>query len=194
MIFIVFISILSTVAFATSTLENFFYQLEYKDYILNGNKNKKPFNAEIECAKYLSEAKVFWAKEKKFIIDGYLTEGEMQEAFSHDEILNMKNVNFHGVLGKVRGQDKILLGGYAYGGSPSFPHTRPGCEKYFKEEVRIFKDGETYCREVKFTEPKTNETYRQKFCEKNTKIYISLDPLSDAGENCFAGKDLIKCH
>lgn len=182
-------------AIAQSGLEKLVYELEYRNYILNGSKNRRPFEPSLECPKSILEAHKYWKNNRLF--NGYMEEGSMEKAFSTDEILEMKNVNIHGIVGKIRGTDKITTGGYSVGSSPSFPHTKPGCEKYFQEEVKIVKIDDKNCREITFKDPNSALKYKQMYCENSSKIYINIDPNinKEVDDNpCNVGNDLIHCN
>lgn len=180
--------------FAASVLENILLELAYRDSLIHGSKDRTPFNSKIECPKKLLESQKYWTKNKQYIQNGLIHEGEMENPFSTEEIKTMKNVNYHGIIGKIRGTDKVLTGGSSYSNSPGFPHMQPGCDKFFTMEYSMKELNGKACREIKFTDPVSKQYYLQVYCENSTKVYINIDPNNFATSNdCYAGKDLIHC-
>ena len=180
--------------YALGPLEQIILELEYRDYILHGSKKTKPFDAKTECPRMVIINQKEWMKNLSYAKNNYMVEGEIEASFTREEIQNMKNENIHGVPSKVRGCDKILWGGFSYGNVPSFPHTYPGCESYFKEEVVIKEIAGKLCREVKFIDPNSLLNYRQAFCENSPHLYINIDPgFIEKKNDCFVGKDLVHC-
>jgi len=189
--------ILSSVIFSISTyaqfnhlsaLEKYLLEIQYKEELLHGSKKKKkPFDAKKECVDRFQKSKTYWEKEarngKKLLL-----EGEMEKAFSRDEVENMGTKNIHGLKSKVRGTDKFLTGGYSTGGGYSFPHQNPGCEEFFTEEMKVIDVGDKKCRQVKFSYPEFTEVvYYQVYCQDSTNLRINFDP-----ENTFDPSEIRK--
>ena len=120
---IMLILIIPLNSYSMGGLEEFMMEMQYKYELTNGNKNILPFNSSVECPKILEHTLTTWKKNSNLQKSDYILEGEMGKSFSENEILNMANANIHGVLGKVRGSDKILADGYSFGGGPAFPHS-----------------------------------------------------------------------
>lgn len=170
-----------------SSLERYLLEIQYKEELLHGSKKKKKaFDPKVECVQKLQTAKTYWEKDKR---EGknLIIEGEMSKSFSRTDIESMGNVHMHGLKTKVRGTDKYLPGGYSYGSAPSFPHSYPGCEDFFQEEVKVIDVGSKKCRQVKFSYPEIKDAfYFQTYCQDSTKLGINFHP-----ENLFAPEEII---
>lgn len=171
-----------------SSLEKYLLEIQYREEFLHGSKKKKkPFDPKKECTEKFQKSKTYWEKEarngKKLLL-----EGEMEKAFSREDIEKMGTKNIHGLKTKVRGTDKYLPGGYSTGGGYSFPHQLPGCENFFEEEMRVIDVGDKKCRQVKFSYPEFKEVvYYQVYCQDSTNLRINFDP-----ENAFDPSEIKK--
>lgn len=192
-----FLLTFSALAQTGNSLKNYLLQIQYKNQILKGSRERRqPVNPEEACYKRFQTLKKIWDEEVKSKNKKLIVEGSMNQTFTREEILSMKMENPHGLKGKVRGTDKYITGGYSYSHAPSFPHTAPGCEKVFKEEVKVIDIQGLKCREIKFSqEAHQDVAYFQVYCQDSKDVRISFDKQNDFSpeELLPVDKDCIHC-
>lgn len=184
MIYLIFLSIMTSITFAHTPLQGHLLDLEFKDKLKNGS-----------CYERYQSLKKIWAQTAETKNQKLILEGSMGEAFTREEIISMKNVNQHGLQGKVRGTEKFIRGGYSFAHTPSFPHTTPGCEKVYQEEVKVIDVHGMKCREIKFTQDHyPDAVYYQVYCQDSKDLLISFDPKNEFSPEELLPKDKICVH
>lgn len=184
MIYLIFLSLFTSMSIAKVPLQGHLLELQYKEKLKDSS-----------CYERFQSLKKIWLQSSQDKNQKLILEGSMGESFTREEIISMKNVNQHGLQAKVRGTDKYIKGGYSFAHAPSFPHTTPGCEKVFQEEVRVIDVHGMKCREVKFTQnDNTDAVYYQVYCQDSKDLLISFDPKNDFLPEELLPKDKICVH
>lgn len=184
MMYLILLTLMTSLGFAQSPLQGHLLELEYKQKLNSGS-----------CYERFQSLKKIWSQTSEAKNQKLILEGSMEKAFTREEIISMKNVNQHGLQGKVRGTEKFTKGGYSFAHAPSFPHTTPGCEKAYQEEVKVIDVHGMKCREVKLTQKDyPDAVYFQIYCQDSKDLLISFDPKNEFMPEELLPKDKICVH